>query len=113
MKDELPVMQVYHQEKFVADRENQIKQIHSDAKEVRDIAGQINEEIYKQEDKLGMLNKDMSKQLDDVKESNKELNKAQEITAARNKSVTMWTIFAFILALVLGLSVYFMFFNSS
>ena len=60
-----------------------------------------------------MLSKDMTKQVKDVKESNKELNKAQEITATRNKSVTMWIIFASVLAVILGLSVYFMYFNTN
>ena len=59
-----------------------------------------------------MLSKDMTKQVNNVKESNKELNKAQEITASRNKSVTIWIIFAFVLAVILGLSIYFMFFST-
>lgn len=106
-------MQVYSQEKFVEDRHEEIRKIHSEAKEVHQLAGTINEKIYDQEDKLSALNKDMSKQLDDVKESNKELEKAKVITGKRNKSIAMCTGFAALLAIIFGFSIYFMFFKDS
>ncbi len=113
IREDLPVMQVYSQEKFVEDRDHDIRRIHTEAKEVHQLAGQINEKIYDQEDKLSGLNKDMSKQLDNVKESNKELEQAKILTSKRNKNLMLWTLFAAILAAIFGLSIYFMFFKES
>lgn len=102
-------MQVYSQQQFAEDRDKQIRMIHTEAQDVHTLAGQMNEKIYEQEDKLGAITKDMEGTLKDTKSANQELEKAKVITAGRNKSLGMWTLFVVILALVLGLSIYFMF----
>lgn len=109
MKDDVPVMQVYSQENFVKGREEAIRQMNQDARDIKDIATGINERIYDQDDKLSLISKEMNKQLDNVKEGNQDLEKAREITAKRNKSLAMWTLFAVTLAAILGVSIYFIF----
>jgi len=78
---------------------------------VREIAGQINSKIGDQGDKLDSINKQMGKQVDDVKTANKELVATREITASRNKCACYLTMLAIICALILGLSIYYLFAN--
>lgn len=53
----------------------------------------------------------MGKQVDDVKTANKELVATREITASRNKCACYLTMLAIICALILGLSIYYLFAN--
>lgn len=105
--DMVPVKMVYDQAKFIEDREKQVRQLNSDAKEVHSIAGQMNEKIYQQDDKLDSLNKNMNNDLSNIQEANKELEQTRTITAARNKNLGRWTAIVVVLSLVLGLSIYF------
>lgn len=105
--DMVPVKMVYDQTKFIEDREKQVRQLNSDAKEVHSIAGQINEKIYQQDDKLDSLNKNMNNDLSNIQEANKELEQTRTITAARNKNLGRWTAIVVVLSLILGLSIYF------
>lgn len=109
--NEIPIQQAYVQEEFIKNREDKIAQMHSDAKEVREIAGKINEKIYEQDDKFSEINKEMGNNLKDVQEANKELAKAREITQERNKNILWWTLAVAVLVLVLSLTIYFMFFK--
>lgn len=112
IRDDVPAMEVYDQEKFVNDRSEKIKQIHEDAKEVRNLAGVINEKIYDQGDKLDSINKQMGKQVEDVKVANKELVATREITSKRNKCMGWMVLFAIMISIILGVSIYFMFFHN-
>ncbi len=71
------------------------------------MAVQINTKIYEQEDKLAGISKQMGVQVEDVKKANAELRKAEVITKRRNKNVTCWVLFIFVLCLILGGSIYF------
>lgn len=110
MRDDVPVMQAYTQEQFVSNRNDKLQQLNKDAKDIKDIASSINEKIYEHDDKLDVISKEMNKQVDDLKTGNQELLSARELTAKRNKSIACWTLFAVILASILGLSLYFLFF---
>ena len=68
---------------------------------------QINTKIYDQEDKLAGMTKQMSGQVDDVKKANVELRRAEVITRKRNKNLTCWVLFIFVLCLILAGSIYF------
>ena len=112
MRDDVPVMQVYSQENFINNRQDKLQQMNQDAKDIKHIATSINEKIYEQDDKLDIISKEMNKQVDDLKTGNQELVEARILTSKRNKSLACWTLFILILASVLGVSIYFLFFNN-
>lgn len=84
--------------------------MNKDAKDIKNIATSINEKIYEQDDKLDIISKEMNKQVDDLKAGNQDLVAARILTAKRNKSIACWTLFVLVLASILGVSIYFLFF---
>lgn len=75
------------------------------------MAQQINVKIYDQGNKLDEVNKKMGDQVQDVKKANEELAEAREITAKRNKNMMCYIIFVVCGVIILGASIYFMFFD--
>ena len=69
----------------------------------------INENIYDQDDKLDSVNKKMENQVVDLKKGNEELHQAQVLSEKRNKNLMCWTLFAAVLAVILVVSVYYLF----
>lgn len=110
--DDVPVMKIYDQDEFIQKREGEVKELHQKAQQINGLAYKINENIYQQGDKLDGLNKQMENQVQDLKKGNEELVKAKEITAKRNKNVMCWVLFIFILCMIIGLFVYFTFFDN-
>lgn len=108
---DIPVMQAYNQQEFIDNRNDKIKQLHSDAKEVKDIASQVNKNIYEQDEKLDYVVKKNKEQVVNVQTANQELAQAREITANRNKNIMCWTGLVAVLVIVLSLSIYYMFFK--
>lgn len=104
-------MQIYDQEDFVKEREGKIKEMHKDAKDIRNMAGDINAKIYDGGNKLDDINKKMGTQVNDIKAANTELVATREITSSRNKCACYITVLALVLASVLGVSIYFMIFK--
>lgn len=79
-----------------------------DARDIRDLATQVNQKIYEQDDKLDGLNKKMGAQVTEIKDANQELVKAREITSKRNKNMGCWLLFIVALLGILGGSIYFL-----
>lgn len=98
--DDLPVVQVYDQEKFIEKRERDIKKIKTDAKDLNDIAGEIAVKIYDQDGKLDDLNKELGKNVHDVKKANVNLAEA-EIRRKKGNKKMMCLIFIIFLLLVM------------
>lgn len=99
--DDMPIVQVYDQEKFVQKREGQIKKIKSDAKDLNDIAININDKIYQQDGKLDDLNKELGKNVDDVKEANQNLAEAEQRSSKSNKKTLCLIMIITLLVLIL------------
>jgi len=110
--DDVPMMKVYDQADEINKRGVAIKELNQKAHQVNDLAGKIHEKIDQQGDRLDDLNKKMDNQVTDLKKGNDELAKAREITAKRNKNVTCWVLFMFILFLIVATFVYFTFFDN-
>ena len=102
-------MKAYDQVEFVEKRQEQIKKLNQDARDVNQLAIDINGKIYEQGDKLDEVNKKMVKQVDEVKDANKELKQAREISAKRNKNMVCWVLFIMALSAILVLSIYYLF----
>lgn len=100
--DDMPIVQVYDQEKFIEKREGQIKKIKNDAKDLNEIAVEINTKVHQQDGKLDTLNKDLKKNVDDVKEANENLAEAQERSKKSNKKTICMILIIFILVAILG-----------
>lgn len=99
--DDLPIVQVYDQEKFVEKRAGQIKKIKNDAKDLNEIAVEINDKIYQQDGKLDELNKELGKNVEDVKEANENLAEAEERRRTSNKKTICMILIIFLLVVIL------------
>lgn len=98
--DDLPVVQVYDQEKVIEKRERDIKKIKTDAKDLNDIAEEIAVKIYDQDGKLDELNKELGKNVHDVKKANVNLAEA-EIRRKKGNKKMMCLIFIIFLLLIM------------
>lgn len=70
---DMPVLQVYDQEKFVNQRTDKVKKIKNDARDLNNLAVQINTKVEEQDGMLDSLNKDLENNRKVVKEANEEL----------------------------------------
>jgi hypothetical protein len=75
---DLPIMLVYDQEKFVNERQDKIKQIKSDARDINSLAVQINQKVEEQDKVLDTLEKDLNKNKEVIQKANQELFIAAE-----------------------------------
>lgn len=107
--NDVAIMKVYDQADFINRRDDNIKKLNQDAKTINHLAADINTKIYEQDEKLNEVTKKMGGQVQDVKEANKELVKAKEMTSRRNKNMLCWVLLIFVLCLILGVTIYFLF----
>lgn len=99
--DSVPTMEVYDQEKFIAQRNAKIKQIKNDAKGLNTLAGEINTKVYEQDEKLDALNKELSYNVDQLNKANKDLEDAARMSQGGNKCLLTWVVIIAVLVLVL------------
>ena len=106
----MPVMQVFSQAEFADKRQKDVEKLHAEAKDVRNIAVDINAKVYKQEEKLEQINKKMDREvLGNLKKGNEDLMKAEEVGAKRNKNYCFLIILLVVGLGIIGSAVYFMF----
>lgn len=107
---DVPVMMAYNQTAFIEKRQKDIERLHSDAKELKEIAGNVNAKIYEGDEKLDNLNSKLEKNVvNNLKHANEDLAKAEEITKARTKNYCMFSALVGVGVLIIGLSIYFIF----
>lgn len=106
LQDNVPVMEVYDQTKFIEQRKDKISKIKEDSKNLNDIAVDLNQEIYKQDSKLDDLNKELANDVEHVKEANKNLEEARSRSSGSNSKLMCWILIVFIFVVVLGITAY-------
>ena len=99
--DSVPIMQVYDQEKEVKRRDQSIKTINKNARNLNNIAREISTKVHEQDENLDSLNKELGQDLILVKKGNKELFQAKEFAKDNSKSIC-----CIIVVLMIGLSVF-------
>ena len=102
--DSVPALEVYDQEKFIAQRQAKIKQIKTDAKGLNTLATEINGKIYEQDEKLDSINRELSYNVDNMKKANKDLEEAVKLSSGGNKCLLIGVTVAAILVLILVLT---------
>lgn len=107
----MPVIQVYSQQDLIAGRDADINRFNQDAKDCRQIASDINSNIYDQDNKLDSIVKVQGDTAIQVKTGNEQLLEARAYAARRQKCIICLTAMTIILLAVLGLSVYVMFYK--
>lgn len=97
-------MEVYDQEKFIAQREAKIKQIKTDAKGLNTLASEINTKVYEQDEKLDTLNKELSYNVEQLNKANKDLEDAARLSKGGNKCLLTWVIIIAVLVAIGAIS---------
>ena len=106
----IPVMQVFSQTEFADKRQKEVEKLHAEAKDVRDLAVDINAKVYQQEEKLESINRKMDREvLSNIKKGNEELTKAEEIGARRSKNYCFLIILLVVGLGIMGSAVFFLF----
>jgi t-SNARE complex subunit (syntaxin) len=107
MQADLPVLQVYDQEKFVNNRTHKVKKIKNDARDLNNLAVQIKTKVEDQDGMLDDLNKDLEANKKVVVSANEELFKAAQKGEESRK--TQWMCLLFLFIIVLGIIMFILF----
>lgn len=107
MQSDLPVLQVYDQEKFVNQRTDKVKQIKNDARDLNNLAVQINTKVVEQDGMLDSLNKDLENNKKIVQEANKDLFIAAQKGEESRKS--QWMCLLLLFVIVAGVVIFVLF----
>lgn len=107
MQEELPVLQVYDQEKFVNNRTEKVKKIKNDARDLNNLAVQIHQKVEEQDGMLDSLNKDLEANKKQVVEANQNLFEAAQTGEQSRK--TQWMCLLLLAVVVSGIGIYLLF----
>lgn len=99
-------MEVYDQSKFIEQRNDKIKQIKQDSKNLNEIATDLNDKIYEQDGKLDDLNKELANDVDMVKKANENLADAGARSSTGNRKMMCCILVIFVLVLILAVTAY-------
>lgn len=104
-------MEVYDQTKFIEERNQNIKKIKNDAKQINEIGQSINEKVVEQDYKLDTLEKELGRDVSFLKKANQELHEAEGLTKSDNSSKVKCLVFLFLVVIGVGIAMYFILFN--
>jgi len=99
IQDDLPIIKAYDQEEFVKKRGEQIKNIKNEAKQLNDIAGEVNGMVHKQDRDLDAFTKKLENNRDNVIKANENLNEAAERQEQNSKNMVCWILLIAVLLL--------------
>ena len=104
-------MEVYDQTKFIEERNQNIKKIKSDAKQINEIGKSINDKVVEQDYKLDTLEKDLGGNVSFLKKANQELQEAEGLSKSDNSSKIKCMVFLFLVVVGVGIAMYFVLFS--
>jgi len=111
MDDEIQVMEVYDQTKFIEERNQNIKKIKNEAKQINEITVSIKDKVVEQDYKLDTLEKELGRDVSYLKKANQELHEAENLTKGDNSSKIKCLVFLFLVVVGVGIALYFILFT--